>query len=180
MKFRIGLSIVLSFALVLFEGCATTTETDPLKVNASDLLLGQDRLNQHLAVQKQVLGSLQVRVAKLETQLIVELGKLQRLKKTHAIAGQINTEAGSELSKIEEQCTRAELTLAEIAKSRAELAEKFTEHSQQVAAMTRDQEQQKALQQEVQRLEAEVTTITDSIRRTLRLREEQILREDGR
>ena len=178
MKFQLRFAFFLPVVLLVLAGCATTAETDPLKVSAGDLLRGQDRLKEHLSTRRAVLESLQARAGELETQLTINLGKLHRAEAAQAASGQADAAAQAELKEIGVQQAKAEAKLEEIAKARAEIAKNIATTTQgKIAAVEREKEQQKALQNEIQRLESEVGIINDSIRRTLRLREEQMLRE---
>ena len=179
MRSRVGRWWLGAALLSLLPGCATTTETDPMKLKAGDLIgPGQKRLGEHLASRRQVLGALQARASDLETQLMLDLGKLHRIETSRAAAGQNEAEARAQLLAVAEQRKKAEAMLEQIAEARLRLEKARAEKAAtQAEAIERELAQQKALEAEIQRLESEVAIISDSIRRTLRLREEQMLRE---
>jgi chromosome segregation ATPase len=180
MQPRLPFVLVASLILGLLAGCATTTQTDADKVSGGDLLFGRERLQQFLAARRQVLSALQTRAGDLETQVMAQLGRLRQVEKEHAAASATSQAATATLRELQAQQKKAGSTLDRITQAQAEIKRAEAAAIQaDKDAVERARQQQAALQQEVSRLEGEVALINDSIRRTLRLREEQMLRESS-
>lgn len=178
MNLRLSSGLLAVLIIGLLAGCATTAQTDADKVSGGDLLFGRERLQGFLESRRQVLAALQSRAGELETQVMAQLGRLQQIDRERAAATATNQAATANWRDLQAQQQKAAATLDRITRAQAEIKRAEAAAIQaDKDAVERARQQQLSLQQEVARLEGEVALINDSIRRTLRLREEQMLRE---
>ena len=164
--------------LGLLTAC-TSTETDASKATTGDFLFGQKRLNEHLEARRQYLQSLQTKLDEMDDELLASKASLFAAKRSLEQAekpGRELTELLADVSRLEQE---SESLTDQLLKARDDL----DQLDRQIADQKLSNEQMKARTEEakarVDQLEKQLAVVTSGITRAVKLRAEQVLREEG-
>lgn len=165
----LGKNSAISLLMLFLLGCATTTETDPDKVSASDLWFGKDRLDGYLAERRKELRSLQADSERLGQRLQATLSDLRaadrdfdskssRNSKQQASINNTNIQIDRRRTELNKTKLEIDSIRSNLAKLQKQLATKKIEDEQQLRrTLTRYEIEIEDLQGEVSILERAIS-----------------------
>ena len=172
----IGALLFTGATLFATPGCNTPANTQ--NPTLGDLLFRHGELQEYLETRRQALAGLQQRSKELDSELVMQLGALNRMEKDLQKAEAVEVDTAVQIETLKEQIAKRKALYQELwlrtVQTQQAIEEKETHNDIDAGELERDRDELKQLEKELSELESQNKQLDNTINGTLQLRVKQI------